>query len=449
MEISLNQTANKTGLFDLISETNTKDLETKLNNEKLILKNWGNKNKTVFKILKYNKEFLARDNDNAGKFRSVIFDNDNKLVCYAPPKSMSSEKFMDENKDSDPVYYQEFIEGTMINMFYDTKNECWEIATRTSVGGNVYFFNHESNKKTFYDMFTEVCDAIDFTNYENMNKEYCYSFVMKHPDNRIVGHVEHKEIYLIDIYKCNTTNEKEYNVSYIPSVNIDLKSIGLPETIKRPTIYMEDAFNSENLSKANEYYASHNTPYYIMGIVIKNKNGARCKFRNPNYEMVRKLRGNQPKLQYQYLVLRKSNKVTEYLKYYKEDNKKFQLYRDQLHIFTNGLFQNYISCYIKKQKPLNEFPDHFKTHMYRLHHNIYMTELKPINKYINFEVVKNYVNEMHPSQQMYSMNYSKYNNKNVYRFDKNESVTESVVESENNEQKTDTADCVIETSVDL
>ena len=112
MEISLNQTANKTGLFDLISETNTKDLETKLNNEKLILKNWGNKNKTVFKILKYNKEFLARDNDNAGKFRSVIFDTDNKLVCYAPPKSMSSEKFMDENKDSDPVYYQEFIEGT-------------------------------------------------------------------------------------------------------------------------------------------------------------------------------------------------------------------------------------------------------------------------------------------------------------------------------------------------
>mgnify|MGYP003991867387 CR=1 FL=1 len=47
MMIELSQTPNNSSLYDLISETNTKDLETKLNNNKLTLKNWGNKNNTI------------------------------------------------------------------------------------------------------------------------------------------------------------------------------------------------------------------------------------------------------------------------------------------------------------------------------------------------------------------------------------------------------------------
>jgi len=415
MQIQLSQALNNNSLYDLISETNTKDLDTKLNNNKLTLKNWGNKNNTIFKILKYDKAFLSKDNEDTGKFRSVIFNTDHELVCYAPPKSISVEKFMEQNKENENVYYEEFIEGTMINMFYEKNNDTWEIATRTSVGGNVYFFNDESNKKTFYDMFQEVCDHIGFNDYSNMNKEYVYSFVMKHPDNRIVDPNNEKQLYLIDIYKCNTNNQS-YTIDYISTRDNNLENFGLCSSIKMPIQYMNNILNDENLKKSNDYYASHNTPYQIMGIVIKNKNGNRCKIRNPNYEMVRKLRGNQPKLQYQYFVLRNANKVKEYLKYYKENSKKFELYRDQLHLFTMGLFQNYISCYIKKEKPLNEFPEHFRTHMYKLHHDIYMQTLKENKKYVNFEVVKNYVNTLHPSQQMYSVNYSKYNNKNEFKF---------------------------------
>lgn len=420
MMIELSQTPNNSSLYDLISETNTKDLETKLNNNKLTLKNWGNKNNTIFKILKYDKAFLSKDNEDTGKFRSVIFNTDNKLVCYAPPKSISLEKFIAENKETENVYYEEFVEGTMINMFYDNNSNTWEMATRTSVGGNVYFFNDESNKKTFYDMFKEVCDHIGFNDYSKMNKEFVYSFVMKHPDNRIVCPDNEKQLYLIDIYKCITIDQS-YTIDYISTRNNKLEDFGLCSAIKIPTQYMNGTLNDENMKKSNDYYASHNTPYQIMGIVIKNQNGFRCKIRNPNYEIVRKLRGNQPKLQYQYFVLRNANKVKEYLKYYKENSKKFEVYRDQLHLFTKGLFQNYISCYIKKEKPLNEFPEHFRTHMYKLHHDIYIQTLKENKKYVNFEVVKNYTNTLHPSQQMYSVNYSKYSKKKVFKFDSQDS----------------------------
>ena len=67
----------------------------------------------------------------------------------------------------------------------------------------------------------------------------------------------------------------------------------------------------------------------VMGIIVKNsRTGERTKFRNPIYEEVRHLRGNQPKLQYQYLTLRHSGKLPEYLKFYPESKAEFSVYRD-------------------------------------------------------------------------------------------------------------------------
>ena len=122
-------------------------------------------------------------------------------------------------------------------------------------------------------------------------------------------------------------------------------------------------------------YASKNTPYNVQGLVFNNvTKGTRAKIRNPIYEEVRRLKGNQPKIQYRYLTLRQQNKVSEYLKMFPEDGKAFSVFRNQIHNFTKGLYQNYVNCYIKKQKPLKEFPYQFRTHMFTLHRK-YLDEL--------------------------------------------------------------------------
>ena len=109
------------------------------------------------------------------------------------------------------------------------------------------------------------------------------------------------------------------------------------------------------------------------------KSGMRSKFRNPNYEMVRNLRGNQPKKQYTYLVLRQQGRVSEYLKYYSEDKKDFALFREQIHVFTHHLHKNYLSCYVRKEHPLKYFPYEYRTHVYNLHQE-YLTNLRPKKK---------------------------------------------------------------------
>jgi hypothetical protein len=171
-------------------------------------------------------------------------------------------------------------------------------------------------------------------------------------------------------------------------------------TIKFPQFY-----EWETYSELIEKYASMNTNYTILGVVFYNTStGERAKIRNPVYEQVRMLRGNQPKLQYQYLSLRNQGKVRDFLSFYPENKKDFSQFRDNVHSFTNTLYSNYISCYIKKEKPLIEFSEQFRTHMFHLH-KIYMTDLKDKNLFVTNTIVKKYVNELHPSLLMYCLNF--------------------------------------------
>jgi hypothetical protein len=109
-------------------------------------------------------------------------------------------------------------------------------------------------------------------------------------------------------------------------------------------------------------------------------------------------------LQYQYLCLRKEGKVGDFLKYYPENKKEFSNFRDQLHLFTNTLFMNYVSCYIKKEKPLIEFSEQYRTHMFNIH-KLYLNDLKEKKMYVTNSVVIKYVNDIHPSLMMFCLNF--------------------------------------------
>lgn len=357
-----------------------------------------NGNETTYQVVRYNKDMLYVEHS-YGIYRSVVINALNEVVSFAPPKSLSTEKFIELNPcKTENIVAEEFVEGTMINVFWDNILNDWNISTRNSVGGDGYFFKTDQGK-TFKTMFYE---ALHKTNLDlhNLNKSYCYSFVLQHPDNRIVVPVKTPSLYLVKVYEIVKENE-EWFVKNISLYNIRQQSHWHSTTVKFPEIYKR----WDNYSELEEKYASRNTEYNVMGVVITNlETNDRCKFRNPIYEEVRHLRGNQPKLQYHYLTLRKNGKISEYLKYYPESKKEFSKFRDQLHLYTNTLYSNYISCYIKKEKPLSEFNGQFKTHMFNIH-KFYINELKAQQKYVTNTVVINYVNALHESQQMHALHY--------------------------------------------
>lgn len=381
---------------NLVNGTTTETNILKLNNVEC-----RTSNNQKYSVISYLKDFLCLDMiPTYGLFRSVILNSAKDVVGFAPPKSIPSDRFIQMYPDkNEHLIAQEFVEGTMINVFWDSTIGLaggWEISTRNTVGATSSFFKG-SHQKSFRDMFLEAAKENNLQ-LENLNKLYCYSFVLQHPDNRIVVPFNKPTLYLVALYHIKNI-EGNILVNTVPITDIKNFDWG-PANIKFPKVYEWNTY-----SDLIEKYASMNTPYDMVGVVVYNElTGERMKIRNPVYEQVRHLRGNQPKLQYQYLCLRKEGKVSDFLKFYPENKKEFSRFRDQVHLFTNTIFTNYVSCYIKKEKPLMEFSEQYRTHMFNIH-KIYTDELREKKLFVNNTVVIQYVNKLHPSLLMYCLNF--------------------------------------------
>ena len=409
----------------------------------------GNK----YSIIKYDKTFLNNDLvPTLGLCRSVILNSANRVVCYSPPKSLMldifREKYPDNNNNNNndnTLIAEEFIDGSMINVFWDDKiglTGGWEIATRNTVSANTRFFVEPLNplkNKTFREYFVDALNECNLK-LDKLNKNCCYSFVLQHPEYRIVVPITHPKLYLVAVYSIvykkepttgqdvlaepgaepgtepETTETTEaidvitHDINEVKKYDWDGVMIHFPESIP---------FTCYEQLKAE--YASGNTRYYVKGVVIKNtQTGERTKIRNPIYEEIKNLRGNSiHKLQYQYLCLRRQGKVTDYLKYYPEDKNTFTLYKKQLHTFTTTLLSNYIDCYIRKNNALKNYNPNFRTHMYNIHQQ-YMNELRHKKGYVNKSYVITYVNNLDVPLLMYTLNWDYRNT--IYDDKKNKSI---------------------------
>lgn len=339
-------------------------------------------------ILKYDKAALNVENvETLGLFRSVVVQkigDEYKVVSFAPPKSVGYEhpKF----EDGQELVYSQFIEGTMVNVFFDQEAGEWEIATRSIIGGKGKFFK---DSLTFRQMFLEALNETPLE-FEHLDKKLCYSFVVQHPKNRIVLKIEKPDLVLCAIYECkdNVITERSIYES------------GMGQYVHMPFCY---PYSTKE--QAKEVFGNPAvTPFYVLGIMMKSRDGLRVKVRNPNYEYVHHLRGNQPKSQFQYLNLRHSGKVSEFLKFYPDFAEQFQNYRQQVHEFTTNLHQFYLNCYARKEKPLGQYPYEYRGHMFNLHQK-YINDLIPDNKKVTKGVVIEYINELPPARLMYSLNY--------------------------------------------
>jgi hypothetical protein len=353
-------------------------------------------------LVKYDKQFLTIDNvDTLGLMRSLIYDDRyKKVICFSPPKSKNLVNINTDTYNFKDYEIQNFIEGTMINVFWNNEISDWEIATRSNIGGKCCF-NMEFNKnRTFRYMFLDAMNKNNIE-FEALNPKYSYSFILQHPKNRIVVPIKDANLFLSNVYEI--TNDV---VNFVPKEKWFNKNIESNEIeIKINTPGLANLKMIASFKDLIDYVQNNDLNYKILGYILyNNKTGERIKIRNKNYEYVRHLKGNTPKIQYQYYYLRQHNKVKEFLSYYPEVSEIFNKLRNDLHTWTNELQNNYFKCFVKKEKPLKEYPHEYKPHMYQLH-KLYIDELREKHSGITKTVVINYVNNLPPPRLMYSVNY--------------------------------------------
>jgi hypothetical protein len=149
-------------------------------------------NQNGYTLVKYKKPLK----DYAlGPYRSVIFKG-TKLVCFSPPNSIPYNMFVGQH---DEYIVEEFVEGTMINLFFDGE---WHICTKSIIGARC---SYKDTSPTFRDMFLA---AFPFT-FDVLDPSFVYSFVLQDPLNRIVTQFEFARVVLVAVYKIENNHVTE------------------------------------------------------------------------------------------------------------------------------------------------------------------------------------------------------------------------------------------------
>jgi len=398
----------------------------------------SNKNK-IYTHIRYKKEDLEKSDENGDYFtdyKCVITNKKDEVVSYAIPRSIESEIFINENDATDCIV-EEFVEGTMVSVFYDNclgklyvpelselissdidDNVGWNISTRGSIGAKNSFYKayDGSSAKSFAKLFID-CAKQSNLDLSKLNKSLCYNFVIKHTENKVVNTIRVNSLYIIGVYDIVCNDNNTYTVNKVPhtceTTQLTHAKINTPtlfdcEGIFDWTDLLERYnFNGQSVSSINVFTYNMQNDNILMGYVIKNKKtGKHTKVRNPVYDYMRNLRGNQPKLEHHYLSLRQDKKIQEFLHIFPEYKDAFDSFLTKIRDFTQELNKHYIGLNVTKKTEFKEIGYEYRTHINAIHYK-YRTELRDKGQSVQTDDVIEYVNTLHPSQLMFALNFKK------------------------------------------
>lgn len=340
-------------------------------------------------MVTYDKKKSNMKNDIVKECRGLILEkNTNKIICYTFNKSLDIDPCNLEcpsELDWKNTIIEKSVDGTQIRLYY--YNDKWNYSTTRCIDANKARWY---NKRSFYEMFKDVDNLI---NYDKLDKNSCYSFVLKHPDNRIV--VNYLKPSIVHVLTRNlTTYEEEY------------EDIG----IERAEIYKEFKNYSDviNKSKENIDFSSIKLNDLIEeGYILHDKkNNIRIKIKNNSYKNIKEIRGNTNNLFYRYLELRSECRdkdcidkdyIDKYITIYPEHKKNFIKYEESIKNLTNVIYKYYIDKFIKKKEFV--MPKCLNKIIYEIHGKRLTTFKK-----IKYDDVFNEINKLHPSQLCYIHN---------------------------------------------
>jgi len=329
-------------------------------------------------LLQYEKLGLCFNDYKNMLYRSAIFSYPEKeVLSFTPMKSVSLAVFMEENPVlSEHIWVNEYAEGVMIQLFYDKRVNKWIMGTKGGVGGN-YGYGSGSND-TFYDMFL---DALHANRNETLNqllllellpKEFSYTFILQHPNVINVFNITNVNnslhLYLVSVYHIDSVNNQ---VEFVPQAFFE----------KWPVF--------ANISGIIEFPKSHYFCSYdnikesmhgqgVESLVITNmRNGHHCRIKSESYEVQRKSKLIPALTQYQYLCMRRIDKVHDYLKYIPGKKKAFYTVQADFENLISEVHQYYCDYYIfKRADQYSKDKSKYFTHIYKIHHTIYLPSLK-------------------------------------------------------------------------
>lgn len=369
------------------------------------------KDEKGFCLIRYEKGTTKMDLPHSKWFRSVVWNTKtNRPVCVAPPKVTSDEfnyKTLKEVSEAG-IICQEFLEGFMINCFKVVGDDSLHITSRSKLNAAGKFYSDKSFRDLFIEAYmnTLECPFYSETIIQDNSKDILSpdisqnqvatfsSFLVQHKEHRIVKNITSNRVFLIQ----NGIVYDDGRIQVIDSPSL-VKNVMNIENIELNTIlskgsYVEIASDNNEQSEVQKWIKKYflEKDWSYQGIVFKDNSGNRWRFRSEKYSAVKTLRGNSPNVVERFAQLYTQNLVGKYLEYYSEETVAIAIYMIFMDTVVRILYDNYVELHITKEKKSTDIDKMFLPHLYTIH-GIYLSNLKPNGKKINFDEIKMYLHK--------------------------------------------------------
>lgn len=279
----------------------------------------------------------------------AIFDKKTlKPVCYSINliRDLQVENIEEElSMNFNEYRIEKCYDGSLVRLF--NYNGEWRLSTTRCIDARKSFW---ASKKSFYDLFFETTPNIDL---DSLNKNYVYSFVIVHPENRLVVKYETGKVYHIGTRDNSTLLYKEIDEDVFCKTNTTERVL-----IPKP----EEIDNITNISQLKEYLEKETTEMrgvILLGPLVGNSYD-RIKLDNNTFQKRKKVRGNTTNLRERYIELLNNPDKLEMLKSeYPEYS--FDKVEKELDKLVANLHFEYFSTYINRDSRVKIDPRHRQT----------------------------------------------------------------------------------------
>ena len=310
-------------------------------------------------------------------FRSVVWNIEtNRPVSITPCKSEEGEHLPTEGTIAD-YSIETFTDGVLIGQFWDGNS--WKIHTRSMLGANCRYYSDKTFKTMFY-------EAMPTDQLEHLDRTVCYSWILQHPENRIVSTVRYPRIILVGAYRIG----EDGLFTKLPYEDLS--------SFETPNVHSFSSWSAlhAKLLEWNERYR-HN----FQGFVIHSANN-RWKVRTESYNKARMMRENTPRRDYVWLTQWKAKALKAYLKIFPEEAFAANAMIHRWKHITSDLFRIYTAKFKAKTSP--EVPPKFKGILHSMH-QYYYNILKPAGKTLTLLEAIKWMNLRDVPQMLYLINF--------------------------------------------
>ena len=331
-------------------------------------------------------------------------------MSYSPGKTIFPSVFCKKYKCDDNIYIDEYIDGTLIHLFYDDRIDSWEIASKGAVGGKYSLGKNQSTLRNLFiesltrESYSKENDLSTISLLEYFPKNYCFTFTLLHPENEIVYLLDYPMLYLSAVYDINRQSNKVIN---IPSFVFQTWDFLQNTTILFPLSKMFSSWDDLQIECSISNTIKYNAGYMAYHVI----SGERCIFKNQNYELSKTIEKIDPELILQYLCFRRMKAIHGIVELFPDYKRKFHFYREFLHKLIFQIYKTYLAKYVWKMEMDNLYPEIVLRYVNAVHYEIYIPSLKMGQKkqYITCKIIHDYIMKKPPGEILYMLFHTKRN----------------------------------------